>query len=63
MYTPGNPDTDRAQVSPRVVEHHGELGLGLYTILPSPLLYASRHTKGGSVRGRILPNGRATVLQ
>jgi len=36
---------------------------GLYTILSSPILYGSRHTKGGSVRGRILPNGRVIVLQ
>jgi len=39
----------------------GGLVVGLYTILPSPILYGSRHTKGGSVRGRIVPNGRAIV--
>ena len=38
-------------------------GGGLYTILPSPILYGVRHTKGGSARGRILRNGRAIVLQ
>jgi len=38
-------------------------GVGLYTILPSPILYGVWHTEGGSVRGSILRNGRAIVLQ
>jgi len=37
--------------------------IGLYTILPSPLLYGARHTKEGSVGGRILRIGRAIVMQ
>jgi len=40
--------------------------LGLYTILPSPILYGVWHIQGGGRRGghmRILRNGRATVLQ
>ena len=36
---------------------------GLYAILSSPISYGSRRTKEGSVRGRILANGRAIVLQ
>ena len=36
---------------------------GLYTILSLPILYGVWHTKGGSVAGRILRNGRAIVLQ
>jgi len=35
----------------------------LYTILPSPILYGVWQTKGGSVGGRMLRNGRAIVLQ
>ena len=38
-------------------------GVGLYTILPSPILYGVWNTKEGSVRGCILPNSRAIVLQ
>jgi len=37
--------------------------LGLYTILPSPISYGVWHTKGGAVRGRILRNSGAIVLQ
>jgi len=37
--------------------------LNLYTILPSPIWYGIWHTKGVSVRGRILRNRRAIVLQ
>ena len=37
--------------------------VGLYTILPSSILYGVCHTKGGSVAGRILRNERAVVLQ
>ena len=37
--------------------------LGLYTTLPSPILYGVCHKTGGSVGGRILRNGRAIVLQ
>jgi len=37
--------------------------VGLHTILSSPILYGVWHTKGGSVAGRILRNGRAIVLQ
>jgi len=37
--------------------------LGLYTVLPSPILYGVWHTQGASVAGRILRNGRAIVLQ
>jgi len=37
--------------------------IGLYTILPPSILYGVWHTKGGSVSGRILRNGRAIVLQ
>jgi len=37
--------------------------IGLYTILPSPILYGVWHKKGRSVGGRILRNGRAIVLQ
>jgi len=33
------------------------------TILPSSILYGVWHTKGGSVAGRILRNGRAIVPQ
>ena len=50
-------------VSPSPLGGGQQRQLGLYTILPSPILYGSRHTNGGSVRGRILPNGRAIVLQ
>jgi len=38
-------------------------GFGLYTILPSSILYGVWHKHGGSVAGRILRNGRALVLQ
>jgi len=41
-------------------QRHGD---GLYTILPSPIVYGIWHTKGGSVGGRILRNRRAIVLQ
>ena len=37
--------------------------LGLYTILPLPILYGVWHTTGGSVGSRISRNGRAIVLQ
>jgi len=37
--------------------------VGLYTILPSPILYGVWHKKAGAVGGRILRNGRAIVLQ
>ena len=39
--------------------------VGLYTILPSPILYGVWHAHGGSVsaEGRILRNGRAIVSQ
>jgi len=33
-----------------------------YTILPSPKVYGVWHTKGGSVGGCTLRNGRAIVL-
>jgi len=36
--------------------------IGLYTTLPSVILYGVWHTKGESVGGRILRNGRAIVL-
>ena len=36
--------------------------LGVYTILPSSILYGVWHRHGGSVAGRILRNGRAIVL-
>jgi len=36
---------------------------GLYTILPSPIVYGVWHKHGGSVKGGILRNGRAIVLQ
>jgi len=38
-------------------------GLGLYTILPSPILHGIWHAKGGLVVGRVLRNRRAIVLQ
>jgi len=43
------------------VERQSSCGLqvGLYTILPSPILYGVWHKGGGSVGGRILRNGRA----
>ena len=41
----------------------GNQSVDLYTILPSPILYGVWHTRGGSVRGRILRNSRAIVLQ
>jgi len=50
----------RAQVNPLA---KAEMQLGLYTISPPPILYGVWHTKGGSVGGRILHNGRAIVLQ
>ena len=37
--------------------------VGLYTILPSPIVYGVWQTKKGSVGGRVLRNGRAMVLQ
>jgi len=43
------------------VSDHG-LRFGLYTILPSPILYGVWHSKEGSVGGRVLRNGRAIVL-
>jgi len=43
--------------------HRAAVRLGLYTILPSPIVYGAWHTKEGSVGGRILRNGRALVLQ
>jgi len=42
---------------------HFGLTLGLYTILSSPIVYGVWDTKGGSVGGRILRNGRAIVIQ
>jgi len=39
------------------------LWVGLYTILPSPILYGVQHKRGRSVGGRILRNGRAFVLE
>ena len=39
------------------------LYVGLYTILPSPIVYGVWHKRGGSVAGRILRDGRAIVLQ
>jgi len=36
--------------------------LGLYRILPSPILYGAWHTKGGSGGRRILRNNRARVF-
>jgi len=39
------------------------LHVGLYTILPSPILYGVWHLKGGLVGGRIFRNDRAIVLQ
>jgi len=41
----------------------GAAALGLYTILPSPILYGVWHTKRGPVEGRILRNDRAILLQ
>jgi len=41
----------------------GKVGVGLYTILPLPIVCGVWHAKGGSVRGRIFPNVRAIVLQ
>jgi len=38
------------------------MGVGLYTILPLPILCGVWHKKGVSVGGRILRNGRAIVL-
>jgi len=52
-----------AKFEQAVTEVREEPQIGLYTRLPSPILYGSRHTKGGSVRRRVLPNGRAIVLQ
>jgi len=49
-----HPSLERTLVDARV---------GIHTILPLPILYGAWHTKGGSVGGRILRNGRATVLQ
>jgi len=40
-----------------------ERHLGLYTILPSLILYGVWHKQGGSVAGRRLRNGRPIVLQ
>jgi len=37
--------------------------LGVYTILPSPIVYGIWHTQGGSVGGRTLSKSRAVVLQ
>jgi len=37
--------------------------VGLYTILPSPILYGVWHRRGRSAGGHILRNGRAIVLQ
>jgi len=37
--------------------------LGLYTILPLPILYGVWHKREKSVGGRILRNGRAIVLK
>jgi len=48
------------QADGRLLPH---AGVGLYTILPSPILYGVWHTKVGSVGGRILRNGHAIVLQ
>jgi len=41
----------------------GHIYIGLYTILPSPILYQVWHTQGRPVGGCILRNGRAIVLQ
>jgi len=41
----------------------GEKRVGLYTILPLPMLYGVWHTQGGSGGGRILRSSRAIVLQ
>jgi len=42
----------------------GALQLGLYTILPPPILYGVWHKKGGGGGGGpILRNGRPIVLQ
>ena len=37
--------------------------IGLYMMLPVPILFSVWHTKGWSGRGRSLRNGRAIVLQ
>jgi len=39
------------------------VGFGLYTILPSPILYGVWHANEGSVKGSILRYGRAIVSQ
>ena len=39
------------------------LEVGLYTILPPPIVYGVWHEKGGSVGGRILRDGHAIVLR
>jgi len=36
---------------------------GLYTILPSPILYGALHSKEMSLGGRILRYGREIILQ
>jgi len=54
---------ERAQAEGKVTVLDGTGGIGLHTILPLPILYSVWHKRESSVRGRILRNGRALVLQ
>jgi len=43
---------------------NGSVGwVGLYTILPLPILYGAWHTQGGVGGGSYMRNSRAKVLQ
>jgi len=55
-------DAEEVALDSELEEKRADLQVGLYTILPSPILYGVWHTKEGSVGGSILRNGRAIVL-
>jgi len=54
--------TPTRDLLPKYSSRHGPQ-LGLYTILPLPILYSVWHTKGGSGGRHVLRNRRAIVLQ